>query len=434
MDRAREEAERAQEDVERLQRRLASVEQDNETLRGRMNSSVSPEMQSRLIGENERLRAELRESRQLNESLRQGLQQLQQQTVAAASTEKSEVERLKSQLRECKRINDDLQSRIDEVTSAAKAAGIHPGTGSPIRGSRLASEMESWRSQLAEREHQVRLLQAKLESETSKVASMSLQTQELTSLQEHLAAIQKENTHLKEKVADMESQLRLSEGSQFSLESLVKSHAKEVVGLKGRLSDSHREVKQLEATVDILQKENLKLRSEDGDSFDGQCVDGMAFDSEADLARESASLLYSQLEKSAQLNANLCSQLSQLERSLSVEEPKSTEPSAVTGDENQQDENKGILSSHPRSQQPAIVITDVDEHASEIVLSQDPTLINLITAGCDQPLYQHVEQIRDLRQQLAECQQSNEELRERLRSLICGQSALAGIKDSHHRE
>jgi chromosome segregation ATPase len=441
MDRAHEETERAREDMDKLQRRLATVERDNETLRGKMNSSISPEKQSRLISENEQLKAELSESRQLNESLRQSLQELQQQTVKAASAEKLEVERLKAQLRECKQVNDDLQSRIDEVTSAAKAAGIHPGTGSPIKGSRLASEMESWRSQLAEKEHQVRLLQARLEAETSKVASMSLQVQELMSLQERLAEAQKESIQLKDKVANLESKLRLSERNQSSLESLIKSHAKENVELKSQLSDSEQEVKELEAAMDMLQKGNRgRLSSEDDDSLDGhsfdqQHVNGMAIDSEADLARESASLLYSQLEKNAQLSADLCSQLSQLEQSLSVEEPKSTEPLPVIEDAGQEIENKNILSSHCRSQQPAIVITDVDEHASEIVLSQDPTLINLVTAGgSNQLLSQYSDQIRDLQLHLVQSQQSNKKLREQLRSLIQGKSSMTGILDIDQRQ
>ena len=381
-----------------------------------MNSSVSSEERSRLVDENERLISKLKESRQLNESLRQNLRQLQHQSTVSLnlSQEKEEIKRLDSNLRECKQINDDLQHRIDEVTAAAKAAGIHPGTGSPIRGGRLSCEMESWKSKLAEKEHQVRLLQSRLETEISKVASMSLQSQEVASLHESLAEMQKQNSDLKQKIADLDTELRRSEGGRSSLESLVKSHAKEVVGLKGQLTDNHRQVKRLKAAIDKLKKENELLKDQ-GDRWDAGSVDGGVLDSEAATVRQRAALLCSQLEESARLNASLCGQLELLERSLVVEEDAFGCGQISIP---QSDDSSSISRSSRRASQPAIVITDVDEKASEIVHAKDPALIDYITSPSGLSASVSSEQIKDLQQQMIESQQSNEMLREQLGTMF----------------
>eukprot|EP00118_Oscarella_pearsei_P027257 m.310966 g.310966 ORF g.310966 m.310966 type:complete len:1289 (+) comp57124_c0_seq1:61-3927(+) len=330
-----------------LQRQLDSSRREMDSLRSQMddtqraNDSIRATMADAAVADNDKVKAALSESQRMAESLRGGLQKLQQQSVANEFNSRKEIDRLRSQLAEAKELNDRLQDRVEEVSVAAKAAGIHPESGSPLRGSWLEQEIERLQRRLAEAERRNRAWETEVgglkkrmeterrEDEGRKMKEMGALKGKLSEAQKRIEALSRQLKEKKEsskRPADLRKQFR--EAMKCALE------------LRERLK-AEMAKKREDSSLGVLDLSQFSL-----------------FDGEAAFAQETARQLHSQLEKSSMLNASLQNELNKFETTLRKSE---------SGDGR-------------RPLSPSIVIADVNDGLEETADVGDLAAGNIVTS------------------------------------------------------
>ncbi|XP_065829400.1 trichohyalin-like isoform X2 [Oscarella lobularis] len=380
----------ARRQADSLRAQLNDAERANEAIRSSVGESATA-ARRQYAAENERLRSALTESRRVAESHIGGAEKLRQRLASSDA----QVERLRAQLVEATNVNDRLQKRVEEFSAAAKAAGIHPDSGSPKKGSRLEQEIERLGRRLEDAERRNRSWEAEAAKarkrfESERRADDAEKMKEIGALKGKLAEAQK-------RIEVLGRQLR------------ERKEKRTPVDLREQFREAMRCALELRERL----REQMAQESRSGSPLDDLDLSRLSFfDDETTRAKEAAQRLRSQLEESSQLHASLQNELDRLERTL--------QNGAGDGDDTKS----------RRSLSPSIVVTDdVDEGASaENARGRDSTKI--VTSTPNEGIG---DALRSFKSHLDDSRSAFDSLRGQLEQFVSG-SRHDGVADAASEE